>query len=273
VARIGFLEGSIHGFLEALEHALESEELAKRRGLLQGLDPRVKLLGILALIVAATTSQRLTVIGAEVLLAIGLALASHIPLRTLMVRTWLGALAFTGLIAAPAIFLTPGLVLWHVPLLEWPVTAAGIRTAAYLISRVETAATLSMLLVLSTPWTHLLKALRVLRAPVVLVVVLGMTYRYILLLIGTAREIFESRRSRRVGGLDTGQQRRIAISAAGVLLSKTMYFSGEVYLAMQSRGFRGDAYVLDEFRMDRRNWSWLSLLVAASAGAMWAGRH
>jgi len=273
VARRGFLEGSIHGFLEALEHTLESEEVARRRGLLQGLDPRVKLLGILGLVIAATTSRRLAVIGVVFLLACFLAIGSRVPLRILMMRTWLGVLAFTGLIALPAVFCTPGPARWHVPLAGWAVTATGIRTAAYLISRVETAATLSMLLVLSTPWTHVMKALRVLRVPAVLVLVLGMTYRYILLLIATAREIFEARRSRTVGRLDPGQRRRMAISAAGVLLHKTMYLSDEVYLAMQARGFRGDAYVLDEFRMDGRNWMWLSVLVAASVAAVWAGQQ
>jgi len=272
VARRGFLEGSIHGFLEALEHILESEEVAKRRGLLQSLDPRVKLVGMLGLVIAVTTSRHLAVIGAVFLVACILATASRVPARTLL-RAWLPALAFTGTIALPAVFSTPGAAQWRVPLLGWAVTAPGVRTAAYLISRVETAATLSLLLVLSTPWTHVLKALRVLRVPAVLVVVLGMTYRYILLLIGTAGEIFESRRSRTVGRLDPGQRRRMAISAAGVLLSKTMYLSGEVYLAMQSRGFRGDAYVLDEFRMEVRDWMWLALLVGLSMGAVWAGQR
>ncbi len=111
-----------------------------------------------------------------------------------------------------------------------------------------------------------------LRVPVVPVVVLGMTYRYILLMIATAREMLESRRSRMVGRLDAQEGRRMAISAAGVLLSKTMQLSGEVYLAMQSRGFRGDVYVLDEFRMDGRNWMALLLLFALAAAALWAGR-
>ena len=68
-----------------------------------------------------------------------------------------------------------------------------------LVARVETAATLSVLLILCTPWSHVLKALRVLRVPVVFVVILGMTYRYILLLLQSAHDMFESRRSRMVG--------------------------------------------------------------------------
>ena len=53
---------------------------------------------------------------------------------------WLGALGFTGAIAVPAIFLTPGRVLYRLPGLSWPVTAQGLTTASYLILRVETAA-------------------------------------------------------------------------------------------------------------------------------------
>ena len=68
--------------------------------------------------------------------------------------------------------------------------------------RAETAATLSVLIVLCTPWNNVLKALRVLRLPTVLVVILGMTYRYIFLLLRTAHDMFESRRSRMVGQLD-----------------------------------------------------------------------
>jgi cobalt/nickel transport system permease protein len=259
------IDGSIHGFLRVLEHTLESEELARRAGLLQSLDPRVKLLGFLGLIVAAAASRKLEVIGAVFALASVLAVCSRVPLRTLVIRIWAGAFAFTGLIALPALFFTPGRPI------GWAVTAQGLRGAIYLISRVETTATLSMLLVLCTPWTHVLKALRVLRVPVVLVVILGMTYRYILLMIGTAEEMFESRRSRMVGRLQPKEARRLAIRTAGVLLSKTMQLSGDVYLAMQSRGFRGEVYVLDEFAMRRRDWTWLALFCSLAAAAIWMG--
>jgi energy-coupling factor transporter transmembrane protein EcfT len=90
-------------------------------------------------------------------------------------------------------------------------------------------------------------------------------------MIGTAEEMFESRRSRMVGRLEPKEARRLAVRTAGVLLSKTMQLSGDVYLAMQSRGFRGEVYVLDEFAMRRRDWSWLALLFALGAAAIWMG--
>jgi cobalt/nickel transport system permease protein len=50
-----------------------------------------------------------------------------------------------------------------------------------------------------------------------------------------------------------------------------MQLSGDVYLAMQSRGFRGEVYVLDDFEMRLRDWSWLAAFFALSAAAMWMG--
>jgi cobalt/nickel transport system permease protein len=268
-----FIERSIRGFLSALEHALESEEYARRDGFLQRLDPRVKLLGILALIVAAAVSHRIEAILAVFGVAVLLAVCSRIPVRALAVKVWAAVLAFTGSIALPAIFLTPGDVVCRLPVFGWLVTEQGLRGAAYLVTRVETTATLSLLLVLSTHWTHLLKALRILRVPVELIAILGMTYRYIFLMLGAAREMFECRRSRLVGKLRGRDRRRLAVATAGVLLSKSLELSNDVYLAMQSRGFRGEVYLLDEFEMKARDWGGLALFILLSAAAFWGGHE
>ncbi len=111
-----------------------------------------------------------------------------------------------------------------------------------------------------------------LRLPIVLVVILGMTYRYIFLLLRSAQEMFKSRQSRRVGRLDGPQHRRAAVAAAGVLMSKTLQLSDDVYLAMRSRGFQGEVYLLNEFRTDWFDWAILALFITVAAVAFWFGR-
>ncbi len=255
-----------------MEHVFYAEELAKENGLLQKLDPRIKILALLPLIVIAALARRLSVVAGLFLLALALAVLSKIPLSTLAKRVWLGVLTFTGLISLPALFLTPGRVVYSLPLTGWTVTEQGLRAAAYLVMRAETAATFSVLFVLCTPWSKVLKALRVLRVPVVLVVILGMTYRYIFLLLRNAHDMFTSRRSRMVGRLDGRQQRQAAMASAGVLMSKTMQLSGEVYLAMRSRGFQGEVYALDEFRTAWLDWLVLAVLITIAGAAFWWGR-
>jgi cobalt/nickel transport system permease protein len=260
------------GLLAVMAHTLEAEQLASANGLLQRLDPRLKMLGTVSLIVAAVQSRRLGVIVAIFAVAVVLAWRSHVPLRTLATRVWISVLSFTGALALPAIFLVSGDVLYRVPLLGWTVTAQGLGSAAYLIARAQTTATLALLLVVCTPWTHVLKALRVLCVPVVLVVVLAMTYRYVLVLLWTAHDMFEARQSRMVGRLKGPEQRRLIASSTGVLLDKTLHLSHEVYLAMQSRGFRGEVYTLDEFRMQPVDWGGLCVLLLLLALSLWFGQ-
>ena len=82
--------------------------MAADGGFLQRLDPRVKLTGIGALIVAAVAVHRLWALAGILAMGVILALLSHIPIRLLAARVWLAVLAFTGVDCAPAIFLTPG---------------------------------------------------------------------------------------------------------------------------------------------------------------------
>lgn len=268
----GVVERSLASFVGALERALYAEQLAKKNGLLQKLDPRVKIVAVLPLIVIAALARRLWVIAVLFVIAVIVALLSRVPLGTLASRVWLGVLTFTGFISLPALFLTPGQAVYSLPLLGWAVTAQGLRAAAFLIMRAETASTFSVLLVLCTPWSSVLKALRVLRLPIVLVVVLGMTYRYIFLLLRSAQEMFKSRKSRTVGRLDGREQRRAATASAGVLMSKTIQLSGDVYLAMRSRGFQGEVYLLDEFQTGWLDWLMLALFITLAALAFWFGR-
>ncbi len=258
--------------LAAMEYALSAEEIARKDGLLQRLDPRVKVAGLAALIVAAALAQKLAVIGVIFVAALMLAALSRVPAKSLAQRGWIGALLFTGLIALPAVFITPGDVACRLPLLDWPITRTGLKSATFLIARAEAAVTLSLLLALSTPWAHVLKALRALFVPSVVVVILGMTYRYIFLLMQTAREMIESRQSRTVGRLTGGERRRVATASVGVLLGKTMELSSEVYLAMQSRCFHGEVDTLDDFRMHPRDWIALGLMLAGALIAFLIGR-
>src|SRR4029078_7212211 len=128
------------------------------------------------------------------------------------------------------------------------------------------------LLILCTPWAQVLKALRVLRVPVVFVVILGMTYRYIFLMLQTAQDMFESRQSRMVGTLDGAERRRLAGASVGVLLSKSIQLSRDVYIAMLSRGYRGEVYTLDDFQMRGRDWVALAVLLGIAVLASWLGR-
>ncbi len=267
-----FIQSTLQGFTRALSKALLSEQVANQPGLLQQFDPRVQLVGMLSLVISVVLCRRLEIVAVLFLIAVVIALASKVSLLSLAKRVWLVVLAFTGLIALPALFTTPGDAIVFLPIRHLSITAQGLRTALLLILRVETAATLTTVLVFSTPWTHTLKALRSLHLPAEVVTMLAMTHRYVFLLLETANQMFESRQSRTVGALTGAESRRVTARTAGVLLSKSMELSQEVYLAMLSRGFRGDIQLLTDFRMKAHDYAGLAAFLCVGCLASWIGR-
>jgi len=265
-----YIERTIASLIAASERAAIAEQVAFSKGALQRVDARVKVAGLFALIIVVAASRRLGVIAALFVIAAILAAASNIRMRRLAGWVWLPVLFFTGAIALPAIFLTPGRPIAFFGVIA--ITEQGLRAAAFLIGRAETASTFSALLVLTTPWPWVLKALRIFRCPMIVVAILGMTYRYIFVILQTALEMFEARQSRTVGILPPSERRRLASSAAGVLLSKSVQMSGEVHQAMRSRGFRGEIHLLQDFRARATDWCWLAGFALLAAASLWYGR-
>ncbi|MFN8537998.1 MAG: energy-coupling factor transporter transmembrane component T [Thermomicrobiales bacterium] len=269
--RRGFVEKTLAGLAGAFERSLYGEGGGGAAGVLQGLDPRVKVVGLLLLIIAAAAARSLVVIAAILLGGSGWRCC-----RGCRCGRWRGGCGWGRSCSRGRLRCRAGAdagagdrrgagggVVDH---------GAGVRSALFLLGRVLTSTTLATLLILTTPWAHVLKALRVLRVPVIFVVILGMTYRYIFLMLQTAQDMFESRRSRMVGELPGEEQRRVAAASVGVLLSKSFQLSNDVYLAMQSRGFRGEVHTLDDFAMTGRDWLACAGFVIAAGVGLWLGR-
>ena len=74
---------TVHGLAGVFEQTLYAEEMAETGGLLQQLDPRVKVVGLLLLVIATTTARTLWVMLALFGLAVLLATLSHVSIRRL----------------------------------------------------------------------------------------------------------------------------------------------------------------------------------------------
>jgi cobalt/nickel transport system permease protein len=269
--RSSFIERTLGDISHTFEQSLFAEEIARRPGLLQSIDPRVKVLSLLALLIAVGLSRSLLVIVGLYIVALILARLSSVPLGFFVKRVWLFMPFFTGIIALPALFITPG-----PPLVQLPfglvITRTGAQTALFLLMRVSTSVSLGILLILTTPWNTVLKALGVLRVPAEFILILGMTYRYIYLLLHTANDMFLSRKSRVVSRLSGAEERHIIAASVGTLLGKSLHLSTEVYLAMQSRGFRGYPRTMDTFKMRRSDWVASGIVTIIVVAAIWLGR-
>jgi cobalt/nickel transport system permease protein len=255
------LERTLHATSETLERALFAEEISARPGFFQGLDARVKVLSILALLLGVGFAHALVVLAGLYLVILLLAWRSAIPAGLFIRRVWLVLPLFTGMVILPALFVTPGPALLHLPL-GLVITRSGVSSALFLLLRVSNSVSLTLLLILTTSWNTVLSALGVLRVPDVFLLILGMTYRYIFVLLHTANDMFLARKSRAVGRLSGAEGRRLLAAVGATLLNKSLHLSEEVYLAMQSRGFRGTIVTLKPFSMRAKDWSWFFIFLA-----------
>jgi cobalt ECF transporter T component CbiQ len=253
--RGGAIEKTLDGLAGLIREALESEEVAARRGLLQRLDARAKLIGMLGLLIATGLVRHIPVLLGLYALTLVLAAASRIGLGWFAKRVWFFIPLFTGVIVAPAMFsfITPGEIV--LPLGHWfghevGLTRQGLTSAGLIVVRAATSISLVVLLTLTTSWTRLLAALRALFVPRLLVLVLGMAYRYIFVLLDSVSEMVTARRARTVAAKRSRRgERAIAGFSAGALFGKAHALSEEIHQAMLARGFSGEARTLERPRL------------------------
>jgi cobalt ECF transporter T component CbiQ len=253
--RGSFVEKTLTGSADLLRRVMFSEDLAGRRGLLQRIDPRVKLVGLLVLLVALGLVHTVGVLVAAYLVTLLLAASSGLPVGFFVKRVWLFVPIFTGIVVLPATLsiVTPGdvvLQLWTWHGSPQGFTAQGLTSAALVVSRVATSISLVVLLTLTTPWVRLLAALRALGVPRIFVLVIGMAYRYVFLLLGSVTDMYEARKARTVGAQQHDRSARAFLGAsAGNLFGKAHHLSEEVHQAMTARGYRGEARSIMAFRL------------------------
>ncbi len=265
----GFVGKTIDGIFGFLEEAFVSESYAKRAGLLQSLDPRTKLISILAVVFASSLIQDLKLLIFVYALTLLFAYLSKIDVGFFIKRVWLFIPIFAGIIAFPMIFniFIPGDPLIRVAYLGagahlgpiWLpdsiyITKQGVLAAVVFTMRVATCVSAVVLLFITTPQQILFKSLRTVGVPKVYVLTLEMAYRYIFLLMDLVREMYVAKKARTIKAGGIFEEQRWVGGRMGYTLIRSLDMSEKVHMAMVSRGFSGDVKIMQEFKMHNRDY-------------------
>lgn len=275
-AKKGFVDKTIGDVTSFLRGSIFLEEYANRNGMLQSIDPRVKVLTIAVLLISVSLLRHPLLIAGLYLFILALAMLSKIPPKFFFLRVWLFVPIFSGIIAIPALFnvFVPGepvLILAKfqgkrlIGPLEIPeviaITRQGSVAAFVFVMRVATSVSLVVLLMLTTRWSHLLKALRVLCVPQIFTFIMSMTYRYIHLLLRLIEDVLLAKKSRVIRKGSMGEGQRWVSSQMGTMMKRSLKMSEDVYSAMVSRGFIDEVRVIDSFKIGRKDYLWSIFLI------------
>jgi cobalt/nickel transport system permease protein len=271
-----FIEKTLAGTSNVMRQAMFSDDVSAQNGLLQKIDPRVKILSLLGLLIATAFIRNIPALLVMYAGSLVLATASALPLGFFIKRVWLFIPIFTGIVVLPATFsfITHGHIV--LPLWTWHahqvgITSQGLAAAGLIVMRVATSVSLVVLMTLTTPWTRLLASLRALLVPKIFILIIGMAYRYIFLLLTSVTDMYTARKSRAVGNADADhkQGQRFVTASAGALFGKAHSLSEEVHMAMVARGYTGNAKTLSGFRFRAIDAMFVVGCAAVATAVLW----
>ena len=268
---------AVGSFARVVEELVANDTIAAHPGLLQHIDPRAKVIGVIGLIVIVTLVQHLSTLLLAYALCLLLAVLSRVPAWRLT-HAWLVIPLFSAAIMLPAVLniVTPGqplLTLWHFSgthLGPWQVpptltiTDAGVYVAGRFILRTAVCVTLALLLTVTTRSARLFRGLRALGVPLLFVMLLRMMERYLTVFIRAAEEIHLAKISRSLAVGTVRQEQAWVAAGMGALFRRTQSLGHAVYLAMVSRGYTGEIHLLDEPRWQLTDWAFLMIAVGSA---------
>ncbi|MFB6085254.1 MAG: cobalt ECF transporter T component CbiQ [Halodesulfurarchaeum sp.] len=261
----GVLGRSVESIAGVLRDVFAAERVASRDGFLQNRDPRVTLVSITGLALAVMFTRSLAVTTLFAVLTVLLAHLSAVSLFRLGRRAAVVPLA-SAVVVLPQAVLIPG-----EPVLSGfgvVVTDAGLVYVLRFGLRVGTGVALLSLLVLTTPFSAVVAAMRDLRVPVTVVWVIAVAYRFLFLFFDELQRLVIARNSRTTGRSSVRGGWRDAKRLAGTFLLRAIDRGQRVGQGMRARGGARPPSPYSRSRhLDRADYALLSLALVAVVGS------
>jgi cobalt/nickel transport system permease protein len=272
-----FIDRSVMHLSRFLKNTYVQMDLSAKEGFFQGLDPRLKLFFLVFFAVAISLKRDFE---SHLLLALVLlifSLFSRLRLATLYSRIMVLGLAFGVLVSFPSAFnvIVPGTVVFPFITLERDhrllfytipktigLTEEGLYLVALLTLRVVNSLTVCTLVLYTTSFFGLIKALRLLRVPAAVILIITLLYKYIFILACSLEETHLAMKSRMVSPFMKNRARLWIADRMAYFYRRTHQTCDEVFGAMVSRGFTGEVRLVGSAPLSRKDWLAGSALLA-----------
>ena len=232
---------SLRDLVHSLEFLFETEDSINKHGLLQKINPILRIASVFLLIISSLFISTPLPLLLLCVIPITLALLSKVPMKAYLLRSTVFIPIFAGIISIPIIFLTSGQPLFSWNIGPWTLigTHEGLLRFSIFTLRVWFSVASLMLLIMTMGINEILSTFSTLRVPPIFVQMVAMTYRYIVLSILDIQKMLFAREARtfiRRNRLNINDLKNFG-SILGLLFIRTYARSEHVYLAMKARGF------------------------------------
>jgi len=261
----GFIEKNLAVIASFLKEVLESEGFADRKGLLQAIDPRARLSGVLMLMISGAILKSVMPLIVLLVFAFMAAIASRVTLSVLIRRVMPVAI-FTFFLVLPSAFNfishgTPVLWIFRWDSYDLYITAEGLEGIYIFLLRVVSMVSILSLFVLTTGYPDIFRALQSFPIPRFFIAALSMTFRYIIVLIRIAEDSHLAKKARTIKPLTLKEGHGWMASRIWLMMERSVEMAEGIHLAMAARGFNGDVKTMRVFEMKGRDYVWVGFAV------------
>lgn len=280
--REGFIDKTLESLFSFVRDTLFNRQVSSKNGLMQSIDPRIKIIGVVFFIVSVSFLKNITAISMFLFISIILYFLSLIP-PLMLVKRILPAMLLTFFISLPACFnfMVPGDTFmhflslhqnyrfgpWQIPK-EIMITKQGLESAELLNIRVLTSISFAMLIPITTQPEKMIKGLSLL-LPNQVSMIISMSYRYIFLLLKRAEESFMALKSRTFGKVLLSKQHTLIASRMGFLFALSYKLSRDVNMAMVARGYKKEVKYSRGFKIKKIDVAWCAFVFAFCSFMLW----
>jgi cobalt/nickel transport system permease protein len=267
--RIPFIEHGIHRLAFVIKTGYVQWESASTDKFFQRVDARIKLLFLIYYAVIVSLKRDIT---SEVMIGVFifiLALVARLNLAALYKRVFFFGFVFGFLVALPSAFnvVTRGEIIFPLIRLAGPhdfwmyripskigITREGVYGVVILTSRVMNSLALSFFVVYTTSFPEIIKALRMLKVPDSVLMIITLSYKYVFTFAKTVEDIHFAKKSRMAGSVSNGEARKWIAGRIVFLFRKTQLRCEEIFKAMLSRGFSEETKICGTAKLHAGDW-------------------
>ena len=261
-------ENTIKELSKFIEYTLTNQEFISKKGLLQSIDPRIKLFVTVAAIVMAIQTANLKIFSLLFLFVIVLGILSKIKLRFFLKRIFIFTPLFSALVVLPFPFLfgVHALYTIHFYFINFSIYYEGLTKAVIFTFRVTITISFTTLFILTTRWNRFLLGLKTLRVPNIFIILLNTTYRQITQFVNLLYKILVMRESRMVNSLGIFESIKYWSGAVGLLFIKAYEYAEKTTLALNARGNIQNVVSLYDIKLNIKDIAFLACFVAVILG-------
>jgi len=250
--KVPFLERGIDHLADVIRNGYAQWECSSQPNFFQRIDARVKVLFLLFFILIVSLKRDVLPETCILIFVFVVTLFSRLNLLKLYKRVLLLGFVFGFLVALPSAFnvITRGEIIfsivrlprsytfwiYHLPA-DIGLTREGIHGVSMLTLRVINSLSLSFLVLYTTPFHEIIRALKVVKVPDSFLIIITLCYKYIFIFSKTVEDMHLAKKSRIVRESTPAEAREWIAGRKAFVFRKARLRCEEVFKAMVGRGF------------------------------------